>query len=206
MIRVVPVPARAPAAAFGRGGNAIAQGNTANGNQVVSLQPVVRSTKVTITSTAGVGAAETTIYLWNNDYLQNVDDNGSGAASITYNYEDGFTGTLTSRMIQMANNAQGQVLYGGYIECYAAGVADPTGLSDSEPQLLQYTGRGTSAVPTIIEVDDNFSRSDNSTGIGVFTCEQPFNQSTQLELKINGAAGTTYSITVKLYFFPNFKI
>lgn len=180
-----------------------------NGNRMekVSLTPVIRSTKVTITSAPGAGAVETTVYLYNNDYLQSVDDNGSGASSITYNYEDGFAGTLTSRKIQMANNAQGQVLYGGYIECYAAGVADPTGLSNSEPQILQYTGRGTSAVPTIIEVDDNFSRSDFSTGIGVFTCEQPFNESTQIQLNINGAAAaTTYVIVVKLYFYPNFKI
>lgn len=173
----------------------------------LALTAIIRSTKVAITSTAGVGAAETTVYLYNNDYLQSVTDNGSGANSIAFNYEDGFGGTLTSRKIQMANNAKGQTLYGGYLTCFADGVADETGLSNSEPFLLQYVGRGQNAVPTIIEVDDNFSRSDFSDGIGVFTCEQPFNESTQFQLNINGGnAGIDYAITVKLYFYPNFKL
>lgn len=205
MIRVIPVPSRAPAAALGRGNNAIASADVTKGNQAVALTPVVRSTKCSVTSTAGGGAVETTIYLWNNDY-QNVTDNGSGANSITYNYEDGFAGVLTSRRIYQANMGQGQVLYGGYIECFAAGVADPTGLSNAEPAVINYVGRGSLAVPTVIEVDDNFSRADNSTGIGVFTCEQPFDIGTQFQLNINGAAGTTYVINVKLYFYPNFKI
>lgn len=178
----------------------------------ISLTPVVRSTTVTITSTGAAGAGQTTVYLWNNSYLQTVTDNGGGANTISYNWEDGFTGELTSQNIKFANGGKGQTLYGGYITCTAttAGttIQDETGLENSSPLLLQYIGRGTASIPTIIEVNDNFSRSDFSVGIGVFTCMQPFNQATQLQLDINGdtTATTDYAITVKLYFFPNFKM
>lgn len=172
----------------------------------LALKAVVRSTKVSITSNAGGGAAETTIYLYNNNYLQTITDNGSGANSIDYNYEDGFGGVLTSKKITNANGAQGQTLYGGYISCFADDVASEANLVDSEPSLLQYNGRGTNAIPTIIEVDDNFSRSDQSDGIGVFTCEQPFNESTQFQINIQGDAAVEFRILVKLYFFPNFKM
>lgn len=177
-----------------------------NPGDPVYMKPMIPSAKVTITSSPDAAAVQTQIFIWNQDYLQDTATNGGVA--LVYNFEDAFTGNLTSRMIGEANSGDGQVLYGIYIRALADGVADPTGLSNTEPSILKYTGRGTNAVPTELYIDDNETRADQDDSIGVVRIPGglPFDRKSQFTCFINGDAAVTYTLILKFYFYPNFKV
>lgn len=176
----------------------------------VTINPILRSLKVTITSPPDAAAIPTQIYVLNQQRLQNVTTN-TGVA-LTYNYPDSNGGNQNSDMVgfNLQPGQLGTPCYGVYIRATADGVADSVGLSDTEPFFITYVGRAWLGIPYIINIDDNETRADNDDSIGVFKfpVDSPLmiDYNTQFGEMINGDATVTYRLVNKFYFYPNFKV
>lgn len=164
---------------------------------------VPRSTTITVTSVAAAGAAPTVVYLLNQNSLNNIVNNGSGAGSITYTYQDGFGGNNLSQILAFARYGVGMTCFGGYIRMMTNTTppqGDPSGLDATNPAFLFFNTYGRST-PSDINIADDQTRADQDTSIEVFTCMQ--NITTSVQFSFLMPVGDTATVT--LYFNPYFR-
>lgn len=164
--------------------------------------PLPPSTTTRVVSNAGAGAVATRVYVFNNDVANNITNNGSGVASITYVYQDGFTGTVTSQLFGLTRAGVGAICYGMAvrINITATGAGNPAALATMSPGFFQYNAYGF-PIPLNINPTADQTRDDFDTSIEVMPVVVNFSRFTQAS--IIAEVANTHTIT--LYFTPNFK-
>lgn len=131
------------------------------------------SISVVITSTSAVGSAPTRIFLFNQAFLQNITNNGGGAGTIAYTWEDGSaTGGAVSEIVGGARSNVGAICYGvslRYDVTPPLGVitGNPAGVAGSAPAFLINTGYAF-PMPTNLNPTSNQTRKDQDQSIGVY--------------------------------------
>lgn len=162
--------------------------------------PLPKSITLQVSSAAGAGATATTVFLLNQNLLNNITDNGSGAGSITYVSNDGFSGNLVSEILAGARANMGAVCYGLAVRMnvIAGGAGDPAGLAAANPVWLANNAFGRST-PLDFNSTDNQTRMDQDDSIQIWTCVQNVGRFVQLGLTVPVAD----TATVTLYFDPN---
>ena len=177
--------------------------------ELISLNPYPIPDAVTIlvNSNSGAGADPfTRVSLLNQDYLNNIDDNGSGAGSILYTYQDGTKfGQLTSLNISQQRSNQGAPCFGFSIRLTdSAGAGQPSLLANCNPS---FTTRNVYGRSNNLDVASTFGqgRSDFDTSIMVWRVAAGFSRFTQFEFEMPGDAATDFIAVVTLYFTRNFR-
>lgn len=180
--------------------------NFANNSHLISANNVadVRSFTYQINSAPGAGAASIRIFTLQNSELPTVTDNGSGANSITYAWQDANGGKTISRIIRYGRAGVGVICFGGTIRvdqtpAGASSVGYAPGVAALAPYFATYNEFGL-AQPLTLNAAADQTRKDQDTSIFVFSCVQNLSDVTQLSMVIPGDnAGNTYTITVTLY-------
>lgn len=154
---------------------------------------------VTIASATGMGAVPTRVVVFNDspaDLDNTVDDNGSGAASITYTYSDNFGGRLISRILSASRAGMGAVFYKLQMRCVDdSNVGNPAALGLAAPYWLQYTQYGNIGSIQEYNMSEDQNRPDNDTSIEVVTGK--FNVTSFSQFSTVVSVGTT---TLTFYF------
>lgn len=161
------------------------------------------SITVSLSSAAGVGAVATRVYLFNQDKLSNITDNGSGANSITYTYQDGFGGNVVSELLAMARAGVGAVCYGVAIRAnvIATGAGSSAALATTNPAFYNYNALG-GRTDTNFNITAEQTRGDFDTSISLFRCIANVPRFSQFSLI--ATEGITYTCT--FYFTPDFTV
>lgn len=161
------------------------------------------SAMVQVASATGASAARKTVYLLQQDTLNNVTDNGSGAASITYTYQDTFSGKVLSALVSQARAGVGAICYGVSIRMNvtSGGAGDPANLALTNPMFVTYDSKGKES-PLSLDAAADQTRKDNDTSIGVWRCVQNLSKITQFSFSM--PVGDT--ATVVFYMTPDFAI
>jgi len=171
-----------------------------------NIYPLPDSITVQIASTST--NAFTTVYLLNQDILNNVTA-GSGGGSITYTYQDGFTtalgqtiaGLVTSQILTNARNGIGAICYGVAMRMNvtSSGAGDAAGLSAANPFFITYNAFNRS-IPLSFNITANQTRRDQDTSIEVMPCVYNIGRTAQFGFSMpkNDTA------TVTFYFTPNY--
>lgn len=173
---------------------------------------------VLVVSTLGVDSAQSTvIYLPNNDYLQFITNNGNGAGTIAYTFDDATTdGHINSDKIRIPISGMGKDLMGFQLRILYSNDNAQSGIAAQAFQLLK---------PTFYETDDNGAqrplqelsstsgqyRSDQDKTIMNYTMgAKPQNISKFINLGLVmpglnlGASGQYFSFALTWHFHPNF--
>lgn len=128
--------------------------------------PLPNVVTVKITSAVGAGAAATRVYIFNQDILKNVTNNGSGAASIAYTYLDNFAGNNISQLMALSRAGIGAIIYGFTLRMNvtAGGAGDATGLGVCNPYFATNNAYG-NELPLNANMTANQTRGDFDTSI-----------------------------------------
>ena len=144
-------------------------------NRSWEAYPIPRTSVVTLTSATGASAVAKTFYLFQEStFNATPTNNGSGAASITVTYDDGFSGASINRLLMESNNGRG-LLCKGFTLNYkvtSGGAADPTGLATSAIQLRSYNSKNGGYIPYDIDVAEAVR--NNAYNSGIITVETEF--------------------------------
>ncbi len=156
--------------------------------------PDQNSFNVKVVSDLGVGAADTRVYLFNQDLLNNIDNNGSGAGSIRYTYLDNFDGKLQSELLGLARGGKGALFRAVALNIVttATNVADPVSLMNSNPKFQAYNFFG-DYIPLNFGITEGQGRKDFYQGIEVIECMINMLRNTQYSFIVT--PGTTATIT-----------
>lgn len=163
--------------------------------QILNTTPSIPSSlTLTISSNNGDGALTKTVNVFNNSFLtQALTDNGSGAASISYTWGDGFSGTVYEQMFKF-NGGQGILISGFTIIStnFTTGAQIATPFNTINMTLLAQNGNGAS-IPYNIKLAEALRNTQYQNGM--LTPVVPFyiNPLSQLQLSI--PANTTIAFT-----------
>lgn len=165
--------------------------------------PDVSSFTWQVTSTNGVGAVPTRIYMLQQSEMQNITDNGSGGGSIAYLWQDGNNGKTISRLMAYGRAGVGRVCHGGSIRVDVTNGGTTSGYAPGVAALNAYFATiNEIGVPQALVLNSNAdqTRKDQDTSIFVFSCIQNLSPTTQLSCVIPGDnAGNIYTLTCTLY-------
>jgi len=153
---------------------------------------------VTAVSNVGAGAAATRVYLLQQDYLNNITTNGSGASSITYSYTDGFSGRNISRAVANARAGVGAISYGTQLTFNntATGAADVANLNSANAYFATFDPSTGQPSTNKVNTSGDQSRSDTNFGLSVTRDIQNLSCETQLSFVLN--VGVTATATFYL--------
>lgn len=156
--------------------------------------PLASSITVTVASATGAGAVATRIYLFNQDILNNVTNNTSGAGSITYAYQDGFSGNIINQMLAFSRGGVGAICYGVALRMNVTSskAGDPAGLSVANPEFITNNMLGGSTTLNF-NITANQTRGDYDTSIEVIPCVQNITRFVQYSFII--PVGDTATVT-----------
>lgn len=176
----------------------IPQGNHAfnqpQAQMSANLYPIPTAITIVVASALGAGALATQVFLFNQDLLNNVTNNGSGAGSITYTYSDGFNGNVVNHILANARAGVGAICYGVAVRMNvtASKAGDPAGLAVANPEWNLFNALG--GVQNLNLNTNAFQqRSDYDTSIEVMPCIQNVTRFTQFAFTI--PAGDTATVT-----------
>lgn len=163
--------------------------------------PLPKDAVVSVVSDAGEGAIATRIYLLNQATLNNIENNGKGAASIHYTYQDGFAGRVLSNLLSLSRAGVGAICFGVSIRLIvtSTGGDDANGLAQCNPKFYTNNTAG-STVNLDITAAGNQTRKDNDKSIGVYPVVQNISVATQFSMVIS----PDRTATVTFYFHPDF--
>lgn len=135
-----------------------------------------KSVTITVTSTdlAGGPYGPQLVYLFNRPSNQDVTDNGSGANSVAYQYQDGKGGLRLDYMTNKVRGNMGIPCYGVAIRMLANGAADPTGLGQANPFFIWWNTFNRSDSFDLNSTDGQ-SRKDFDTSIQVWSIPDSVN-------------------------------
>jgi len=169
----------------------------------VNQYPLPDAFTVQVASAAGGGAVATRVFLLQQATLNDITNNGSGAASITYTYQDGFAGRNVSNIVGNARNGMGAICFGFSIRMNvtAGGAGDAAGLAAVNASFRTFDAYGT-FIPLNVSATENQERGDFDTSIMVWRCAQNLSLFTQLSF-VMPVADTA---TVTIYTTPDFKL
>lgn len=146
------------------------------------------SVRITSDSTAGVSGTgvATRIYLFNQDYLDNIVGNGrldgsGNPVGITYQWQDGRSGSSISRGLRRARAMKGKEIFGYSIRTVkrADQTASPTSLGIASPTWY-YEDLVGNKVPYSDNIVNPFpTRADQDFSLGVVTCLNNVNEGCQ---------------------------
>lgn len=176
---------------------------TVNQYMAVNVFPLPAAITVTVASAAGAGAAATLVTVFNNDLFALIDDNGSGAGSITYTFMDGTaTGVVNSASMAFARAGVGAIIYGYTLRMIvtATRAGDPVGLAAANAQFRTFNGFGNN-IPLNTNTTEDQTRGDFDTSIDVTPVLINFTRMTQFGFIIPVAD----TATATLYTTNNFK-
>lgn len=156
--------------------------------------PLQNSITVQVASATGVGAVTTKVYLFNQSRLNNVTNNGSGAGTITYTYQDGFGGTIVDDVLTFARGGVGAVCRGVALRMIttATDAGNAAALSTANPSFITYNMLGGSTSMNF-NITANQTRGDFDTSIEVIPCTQNIGRFVQYSFAI--PAGVTATAT-----------
>lgn len=170
-------------------------------HQSANTFPLPTSFSVGVASAVGAGALPTEVFLLNNDRLNNITNNGSGAGSVTYTFQDGFQGNVVSDLLAFSRAGVGAIIYGVAIRLdvlATPGTGDPFGLGLTNPAFLTFGAFGRS-VPLDYNVNENQTRMDFDNSIEVVSVVINFTRFSQFAFTI--PIGDTATVT--MYTTPN---
>jgi len=152
----------------------------------------------TAVSNVGAGAVATRIYLLQQDFLNNITTNGSGANSITYSYTDGFSGRNISRAVANARAGVGAITYGTQLTFNntATGAADVANLNSANAYYATFDPSTGQPSTNKVNTSGDQSRSDTNFGLSVTRDIQNLSCETQLSFVLN--VGVTATATFYL--------
>lgn len=156
--------------------------------------PLPPSFTVLVRSNTGVSAASTRVFVLNQDILNNITNNGSGANSIVYTYQDGFNGAVLNRLLGQARAGVGAVCFGVALRMNitSSGAGDPAGLAGANPEFITNNALGGSASLNF-NITSMQTRQDYDTSIEVIPCVQNLARFVQYGFTI--PAGSTATLT-----------
>lgn len=149
----------------------------------------------TTASNDGSGAATVTQYIFNSAVMNAaVTTNGSGSASITNTYGDGFTGKIYDEAVRSANGGRGVMIKGFTITSTttSTGAQISTPINTLQMQVLNANGQGGS---TPVPIDVNSALRNNQFQIGVFTVVFKFYLNAMNQISVSLPANTTFAFT-----------
>jgi hypothetical protein len=157
---------------------------------------------VTVNVTSNAGGASTTVYVFNQDYLNNITSNG--ASAISYAWNDTFSGTVVSRLLGYARNGVGAIIYGVAIRMtvLSTGAGLPSSFTTINPYFLTYNAYGKQIGVYNLNTSTNQTRKDYDTSIQVDRFAVNLSRMSQFALTIptNAVASCTF------YLKPNFSV
>lgn len=168
-----------------------------------NIFPIPNSITISVASATGAGAAATRVGLFNQDIFGTVSNNGSGAGSITYTYQDGTTtGALVSAILTQARAAVGTICYGVATRMLVTSskAGDATGLANANGAFYAYNAFGAS-IPLNLNMSSDQGRQDYDSSIEVIPLVQNISRFVQYSFVL--PVGDTATLT--FYFTPNFR-
>lgn len=164
-----------------------------------NIFPLPDSITVSVASTNA--GAPVVVYLFNQDILNNITTNGGGAGTITYVYQDGFSGNVISWILGLTRAGVGAICYGVAIRMNttSGGAGNPAGLSQTNPFFQTYNAFGKS-IPLSMNITSNQTRRDQDTSIEVLPCAFNITRISQFGFTMPIAN----TATVTFYFTPNY--
>lgn len=174
--------------------------------QSANVYPYPDSITVIVDSiNAGGGGpgANVDVFLFNQDELNDVTDNGTGANSVQYTYQDNARGKVISRIITGARAGLGLICYGIAIrmQITSSGNGDASGVAATNPRFGVDNGMG-DFIPLNFNTTSNQTRKDEDTSLIVIPCIQNITSVTQLKLRMKYLD----TATVTVYFTPDYTI
>jgi hypothetical protein len=129
-----------------------------------------KSTNFTAVNSNADGAAQKTVYIFNEDtYTANV-TGGTNLVSKAYN--DGFTGKNINRMLTVANNGNGLTCVGfNIIYKDASGNQDMAALETAEFTIQSYNGIGGKPIPEVLDLTEALRNNSFQQGLLTIDCE-----------------------------------
>lgn len=169
----------------------------------VNVLPKIRDFNVSITSTLGVGAGDTQVFIFNtssNLFNNLVTDNGSGAGSISYTWSDGYNGNIISSVMARARHSVGAIIYGYSITATnpATGAYLPTAIGILDPVWYIATF-GANKTPMEQISATGWTRKDTAPGIQVIRGTINLSEWTQHSVIIYGNVGITCNLLFTYY-------
>lgn len=140
------------------------------------------------------------VYLLNQDILNNVTN--SGGKNVTYTYQDGFSGSIISRLVSLARKSVGAICYGVSLQFVQEdGDPDTNAIANALPKFQTYNTYG-DYVPLNLNSVIDMTRKDFTTNIQVWRCIQNLSRFTQFSFVIP----TGDTATVGIFLTPNFSV
>lgn len=185
----------APQAPVAGPGGQVAAAATRLSNKVYDIFTIPPVFTFTVSSAAGVGAATSTQYIFNNNSFNALDtDNGSGAGSITNTYGDGFTGKGYEQLLRSANGGHG-VEFKGFLVISttpSTGAQNPTALTTINFNIVNNNMQGST-----LDVPLNLSGAQTNMAYqsGTLTIEQRFWMNALNQISVSVAVDTAFAFT-----------
>ncbi len=158
----------------------------------VNIMPVPNA--ITVQCVNG-GGAIANAFVFNVDLLT--------ASATTDTYQDGFAGSMVSRLLAQQRQGQGVIIYGVTAEftVTAGGAALPSGLGTANPVFLQSNTYGLT-IPTNLNATVNHTRKDFSDNVQVWRCRINLSRFTQFRISVPAAATCVLTFNTQ----PDFSI
>lgn len=170
----------------------------------VNIYPLPPNVTVQVAATALGGSAAIRVFILNQfgTPFNNITNNGGGAGTVTYAYSDGFSGSVTDKVLGNARQGMGAICYGVAMRMVvtATKAGDPTSLNASNPRFDIYNPYG-STIPTNFNVTSDQTRGDFDNSVEVMPCLQNIPAFCQFSF-IQPTGGTT---TVVFNLTNNFR-
>ncbi len=166
-------------------------------NPMQNPNSVPTSLGQTIVSNTGGSAAAITSYFLNEDtYNATPTNNGSGAASVSNTYNDGWSGNGYNNLSKSVNAGNGILAFGFTLEVIttSGGAQNGTALNAANPTYLTASLVGATQSPNPIPL--NTGVRNNQYQLGTMTVKKNFYLSSLNQFSTLVAVGTTSSLTI----------
>lgn len=157
---------------------------------------------ITVAITSDAGGNDTTVNLWNTTALGNlITDNGGGANTIDYGWDDGtFNGAVDNGIVTTGRQNKGLICWRVDFELFVDGLSDPANIAILRPVWLTYDafGRGT---PVSMNTAARHTRQDFDKGIVNMYCIQNVSPYTQAVFVMPSSAGAVTNNVANVTFY-----
>lgn len=168
----------------------------------IDMFPIPETIDIEIESNNGVGAADTTVKIFNNTTFGDATtNNGAGAGSIVYTFGDSNSGKTYEQLFRTAQAGKGVKIFGFNFEATdSAGNALPSAITTAALKQLIADGSG-GTIPINVKIQKAKRNTAQDRGLLTVKWETNFNALSQLQLLMPKNA----IITINLFTTPDFE-